>query len=329
MNIPKNRLLMFTRKRSPRIRHDARTSYREALPFLLIPSLLVILMLASCGGPAATPASSGASSSSSQNTSDTATSGQVKVIGSTAMLPLVSKAADLFHQSHPNVQVNVAGGGSVAGLEAVTTNKADIGDSDIYADPSIYPDPNLTDHIICATSFVLIADPQINISSLTTQQIRDIFSGRISDWKDVGGPDLPIHPVIRPSSSGTRTLFEKYVLGGATENGNPLSTDSSSAVLDAVAHTSGAIGYVTSTVANSTVQTLAIDGISPTTQNIQSGKYKFWGYEHMYTLQNGVDNTTAFLDFMQSPQVQSLAQQLGYISVDAVKSLAPTGSVNG
>ena len=108
-----------------------------------------------------------------------------------------------------------------------------------------------------------------------------------------------------------------------------MSTDSSSAVLDAVAHTPGAIGYATSTIANSTVRTIAIDGVSPTTQNIQSGKYKFWGYEHMYTLDNGVDATSAFLDFMQSSQVQSLTQQLGYISVNAVKSLAPTGSVNG
>jgi phosphate transport system substrate-binding protein len=180
-----------------------------------------------------------------------------------------------------------------------------------------------------ATSFALIADPQTNISSLSTQQIRDIFSGKISNWKDVGGPDLPISPVIRPSSSGTRALFEKYVLGGATENGNPMSTDSSTAVLDAVAHTSGAIGYATTTVANSTVRTVAIDGVSPTTQNIQSGKYKFWGYEHMYTLQNGENATTAFLDFMQSPQIQSLISQLGYISLNAVQSFSPNGSANG
>jgi phosphate transport system substrate-binding protein len=245
------------------------------------------------------------------------------------MLALVAKGADLYHQSHPNVQIQVAGGGSVAGLDAVTKHQADIGDADLYADPSVYPDPNLTDHIICATSFAVIVDPQVNVTSLSTPQIRDIFSGKIGNWKDVGGPDLPIQPVIRPSSSGTRALFEKYVLQGSQESGNPLTTDSSTAVLDAVAHTSGAIGYVTTSVANSTVQTIAIDGVSPTPQNIQAGKYKFWGYEHMYTLQNGVNATTAFLDFMQSPQAQGLVQQLGYISVDAVKSLSPTGSVSG
>ncbi len=326
MNISKNMLLIFARKRFPLSGSDGQPSRsRKPYFFLLTFPLLVILTLASCGGAATNTASPG---TASQNTSAT-TNGQVKVVGSTAMLALAAKAADLFHQSHSNIQINVAGGGSVAGLDAVTSQKADIGDSDIYADPSIYPDPNLTDHIICATSFAVITDPQVNISSLTTQQISDIFSGKVSNWKDVGGPDLSITPVIRPTSSGTRALFEKYVLGGGNENGNPMSTDSSTAVLDAVAHTSGAIGYVTTTVANSTVRTLAIDGVSPTTQNIQSGKYKFWGYEHMYTLQNGVDATTAFLDFMQSPQVQSLAQQLGYINVDAVKSFTPTGSANG
>jgi hypothetical protein len=104
-----------------------------------------------------------------------------------AVLCSFSLAAVLFHQSHPNIQVNVTGGGSVAGLQAVTTNKVDIADSDIYADPSTYPDPNLTDHIICAMGFVLIVDPQINLSSLSTQQIHDIFSGKVSNWQEVGG----------------------------------------------------------------------------------------------------------------------------------------------
>jgi phosphate transport system substrate-binding protein len=253
----------------------------------------------------------------------------VKIVGSTALLPLVAKAADLFHQSHPGIQITVEGGGSLAGLDAVTNHKTDIGDSDIYADPSVYPDPNLTDHIVCATSFALIVNPQVTITSLSTQQIIDIFSAKIVNWKEVGGPDLPITPVIRPGNSGTRALFEKYVLGGSQETGTPISVDSSTSVLDAVAHIAGAIGYITTVTADSTVRTIAIDGISPTIQNIQSGKYKFWGYEHMYTLQNGINATTEFLDFMQSPQVQQLAQQLGYVSVDTVKSLSPTGSMNG
>jgi phosphate transport system substrate-binding protein len=322
MDVSRSMLQISPCKRPPLFVYDARKSWsRKPSFFLLTVSLLVILTLASCGG-------ADKNSAASQGTS-TAAKSQVKIVGSTALLPLVSKAADLFHQSHPDIQISVGGGGSLAGLDAVTSRKADIGNSDVYADPSIYPDPNLTDHIVCAVSFALIVDPQITVTSLSTSQIIDIFSGKIVNWKDVGGPDLAIALVLRPSSSGTRALFKKYILGGVQEAGSPLTTDSSTAILDQVAHTRGAIGYLTTIATNSTVKTLSIDGVSPTVQNIQAGKYKFWGYEHMYTLQNGMNATTQFLEFMQSSQVQQLAKQLGYISVDAVKSFSPTDSPKG
>jgi phosphate transport system substrate-binding protein len=323
VNTPKEKLLIpILKERTTSVTNAQTSRYRELAAFLLT-VLLAIITLVSCGAPETNTASNGTSSP------PTTTGKQVKVVGSTSLLPLVAKAADLFQQSHPDVQVTVTGGGSVAGLNAVMNRKADIGTSDIYADPSVYPDPNLTDHIICGVSFALIADPQINITSLSTQQIIGIFSNKIVNWKEVGGPDLPITTVIRPSTSGTRALFRKYILGGLEEAGKPLTSDSASAILDTVAHTPGAIGYLTTTMVNSTVRTVDIDGVSPTIQNIQSGKYKFWGYGHMYTLQNGINSTTAFLDFMRTPQVKQLIQQSGFIPVDAVKSLSPTGSTNG
>lgn len=244
--------------------------------------------------------------------------GSIHIAGSTALLPLAAKAADLFHQLHHSVQVDVKGGGSVTGLLAVVNHRVDIGDSDIYADPVLYPDSNLTDHIICVVAFTLIVDPQVNISSLSTQQILAIFTRKITNWKVVGGPDLPITPVIRPSTSGTRALFRKYVLGGAEESGIPLTSDSSTGLLDVVAHTRGAIGYVTTTLINPTVRAIGIDGVRATAQNIKAGRYKFWGYEHMYTLENGINATTTFLDFMQTAEIQQLAQKLGYIPVSAI-----------
>ncbi len=322
MNIPKDQRLIPIRRYAGVSKHDEQTrGYREPSFFLLSALLLVIIILASCGGSDASgPASSQGSSTAGQ---------KVNIAGSTALLPLAAKAADLYHQSHPDVQLTVKGGGSLAGLDAVSKNQVDIGNSDIYADPAVYPDPNLTDHIVCANSFALIVDPQVTISSLSTQQIIDIFTGKIVNWQDVGGPNLSITPVIRPATSGTRALFRKYVMGGLEESVGTSSPDSSTAILDAVAHTSGAISYITTTAINANVRMIGIDGVSPTVQNIQAGKYKFWGYEHMYTLQNGVNATTEFLDFMQSPQVQQLVQQLGYISITAVKSLSSNGPANG
>jgi len=221
--------------------------------------------------------------------------------------------------------MNVEGGGSITGLKAVTNHQADIGDSDIYADPALYPDPNLTDHIVCVNMFTLIVNPHITFSSLTTQQIIAIFTGKGMNWKAFGGPDLPVVPIIRPATSGTRALFRKYVLGGAEESGHPLTTDSSTDVINAVAHTPGAIGYVTTVLVNPTVRRIGIDGVTATVQSIKAGSYKFWGYEHMYTLENGSNATTAFLDFMLTAEAQQLAQKLGYLPVSAIAGTTAQG----
>ena len=280
--------------------------------FLTLLSLAILLV--GCGIPG------GGAGGNGTNNDDL--SGHIRVVGSTALLPLVTKAADLFHQHHPGIKMDVEGGGSITGLKAVTNHKADIGDSDIYADPALYPDPNLTDHIVCVNMFTLIVEPHITLSSLTTQQLITIFTGKGMNWKEFGGPDLPIVPIIRPVTSGTRALFRKYVLGGANESGHPLTSDSSTGVINAVAHTPGAIGYVTTVLVNTTVRMIGIDGVTATVQNIKAGRYKFWGYEHMYTLENGINATTTFLDFMLTAEAQQLARRLGYLPVSAITSNA-------
>jgi phosphate transport system substrate-binding protein len=279
---------------------------------ILATLLVLVLLLVSCGA-----ADSATGSSGNQSTSFT---GQhVHIVGSSALQPLAAKAADLFHQQHPEVKIDVQGGGSGVGLSAVINHQAEIGDSDIYADPTQYPDPNLTDHIVCITPMAMIVNPEVNIAALNTQQVIEIYTGVITNWRDVGGPNLPIVPLVKPTTSGTRALFDKYVLGTTAEVGQPV-TDASTVVVDTVAHTPGAISYTSVTTINSTVQTIALDGAHATAQDIQSGKYRFWGFEHMYTLQNGIDATTAFLDFMQTSQIQQLAVSLGYLSANTVSN---------
>lgn len=263
----------------------------------------------------------------------TALTGKLTVTGSTALQPLASAAATLFQKQHPGVHIDVSGGGSISGLQSVThqQGKADIGDSDIYADPAIYPDPDLTDHIVCVIPFTMIVNSGINITSLTQQQIIDIFStGKIRNWQQVGGPDLPIVPVVRPQTSGTRDTFRKYILGGRDEKGTLLKTDSSVEVRNTVARTPGAIGYLALSVLTSQVHAIAIDGEKPTQANIAAGHYSFWGYEHMYTLGDTTNKVQdAYLDFMLTPTIQQLAQKLGYIPIASMKlpSLSTSSSI--
>ncbi|GCE45238.1 phosphate transport system substrate-binding protein [Thermosporothrix hazakensis] len=245
--------------------------------------------------------------------------GHIVAAGSTALRPLVELAAKEFQHKYPGVVIDVQGGGSIQGLKLVTTKQVHIGNSDIYADPALYPDPQLTDHIVCAIPFVMIVHPDIKLDSLSQQNIIDIFStGKLNNWAQLGGPDQQIVPIVRPASSGTRATFRKYILEGRDENGTLLKTDSSDEVRDIVARTPGAIGYVAVSYLSKAVHAISIDGQKPTIETIQAGKYRFWGYEHMYTLGDENAPVRAFLDFMLTPEIQQQAQKLGYISVSAL-----------
>jgi phosphate transport system substrate-binding protein len=240
--------------------------------------------------------------------------GQIIAVGSTALQPLASTAASQFENLHPQVQIKVNGGDSTVGLDAVTTQQADIGDSDIYADRALYPDPNLTDHIVCIIPNAMIVNPNVPISSLGQQQIIDIFStGLIRNWSQVGGPDLPIVIVAQGSASGTRDTFRKYILGGRDETGNLVRTNSSVNERDTVAQTPGAIGYLALSVLTPQVKTIAINNQMPTQASIAAGNYAFWSYEHMYTLGNTNSTLAAFLDFMLTPAIQQQAQKMNYL----------------
>jgi len=239
--------------------------------------------------------------------------GRIKIVGSTALLPLAAAAAAAFEQHHPHVQIDVEGGGSIVGLRAITSAKADIGDSDTYADPGTFPDPNLTDHIVCILPITLIVGSAVTIPSLTQQQVVAIFSTKtIHNWREVGGPDLPITVISRPATSGTRAIFRKNILGGLDESGRIL-TDSSQAVRDVVAHTPGAIGYLALPYLNASVRAISIDGQMASSSSITTNRYHFWGYEHMYTQGVGNSLVAAFLSFVNSPEGQRLVQNLHYI----------------
>jgi phosphate transport system substrate-binding protein len=146
--------------------------------------------------------------------------------------------------------------------------------------------------------------------------LQDIFTGKVTNWKDVGGSDQNITIINRPTSSGTRATFKKYALDGKEEaQGLALTEDSSGAVAKAVADTPGSISYLALSFVNSnnTVKALQLDGVDPTNNNIINGTYPIWSYEHMYTRGDPQGLTKAFLDYMMSDAVKPLIQQLGYI----------------
>ena len=246
-------------------------------------------------------------------------SGSITGSGSSALLPLAQNAADAFKELHPDVSITLNGGGSGTGLKQVSDGSVDIGNSDVAAETKLEADvaAELVDHKVCVVTMATIVNKEVgeSVTSLTKDQLIDIFTGEITNWSEVGGPDEEIILISRPQTSGTRALFKEYALDGNEElSGGSLETDDSGTLLQSVADNEGAIGYVALRylLENDTVSTVAIDGVEPTMENTYNGTYPVWGYEHMYTKGEPNETVQAFLDFMMSEEYGEQIEAQGY-----------------
>lgn len=251
------------------------------------------------------------------NTEGEELSGSVTAVGSTAMQPLVEEAADKFMEKHPDVQITVQGGGSGTGLSQVSQGACDIGNSDIFAEEKEGIDAaQLVDHKVIVQAFAVVANPGVGVDSLTKQQIKDIFTGKITNWKEVGGSDQKIFLVNRAKGSGTRATFKEFVMDGTEESKGDVEQDSSGTVYNIVKETAGAISYLSITYLDDKVRVIKIDGAAPTEEDISSGKYPFWSYGHMYTRGEPQPVVKAFIDFVLSDEIQhGIVKEMKYLPV--------------
>lgn len=240
------------------------------------------------------------------------------VAGSTALLPLAKASAEVYQQQHADVKINVSGGGSGVGITQVAQKAIDIGDSDIPAKDQ----PSLVDHKVCVVGFSVAVNPSAGVKNLTTSQVRDIFSAKVTNWKDVGGKDEKIVVINRPRSSGTRATFVATVMGGAPVSESGLVEDATGTVVATVKNTPGAVTYAAfSGTHNQTgIIEVSLDGIAPIDENVVTGKYKFWSYEHMFTNGPASPAAAAFIDYVS--KAGNLVKQLGYIEISSMKTVA-------
>jgi len=275
-------------------------------------------------------AASSAAATAASGASTAAASGSVIASGSSALLPLAQAAAQDYMKANPNSSVVVNGGGSGTGLKQVSDGSVDIGNSDVFAAEKLDAKSAaaLKDHEVCTITMAPVVNKSLGISNLTTAQLVSIFTGKTKNWKEVGGSDEAIMLVTRPDSSGTRALFKKWALGGAEEASNSaLETDDSGTLLQTVQDNKGAIGYVAlSYLVNAqNVQAVSIDGVAPTLENTNNGKYKVWGYEHMYTKGDGSAQAQAFISYITGSDFAAKLEAMGYgtaskLSSDAVSA---------
>ena len=279
--------------------------------FMVAMSALMVsaaMVFTGCGG-----------SQSASSGSGTEIAGKISASGSTALLPLLKPAQEEFQNQHEKVTVNVAGGGSFTGMNQVAEGSVDIGNSDVNL-PNDYKDKGLVDHKVVVEPFVFIVDKANGIDNLTKQQVIDILTGKVTNWKEIGGADQKITLVHRAKSSGSRATISDVVLKGAAFTDDAVIQDSNGAVRAAIASTPGAIGYVDAPYADDSVKVLKFDSVEFSAQNIIDGKYPIYGYGHMYTKGEPTGAVKAFIDYIISDEFQnSQVEKLGFIPVSKMK----------
>lgn len=234
----------------------------------------------------------------------------IMMAGSTAFQPFAEKLAETYMESNDKVSITVQGGGSAVGIQSANSGAADIGMADLVELPA--EAKNLTSTVVARDGIAMIVHPRNIVSGLTTDQIHDIFNGKIINWKEVGGNDASITVVSREAGSGTRSSFESIVKDISLKK-DALIQDSNGTIRETVANDVNAIGYLSHGLINYKIKAIKIDGVESTSENIISGKYKL--VRPIFLLVKGgiQGEIKNFIDYILSPDGQEIIKTNGLL----------------
>lgn len=253
-------------------------------------------------------------------------SGKITINGSTALLPLTLQAAKEFQKINPKVRISASGKGSVTGPQAVKKGIADIGACDWDASmdvPGFKAFEGQVANKVAVIPFATVTNKNVKVNNLTTEQLKGIFSGKITNWKEVGGDDADIVVITRAFGSGTRVNYQAKALAGGDivkKAKNYKEVGSSGDMKTAVATTPNAIGYIDLVYVNSDIKALSYNGVQPTTDNVINGSYKIWAYGYYMTKGQPTGATKAFIEYVQSAKFQQGSlKKLKFIPISAMR----------
>jgi len=240
----------------------------------------------------------------------------LSIAGSTTVQPIASNAAEEFMKKNPDVIVSVQGGGSGTGIKMVAEGTADIGmSSRELKEKEINAYPDLKTYTIAHDGIAVIVHPSNPLSDLTKEEIKGIFSGKIKNFKEVGGEDREIVVVIREEGSGTRATFEKLIMKKIKTTERALQKPSNGAVKATIASNENSIGYLGIGYVDDKVKVVSIDGIKPSKESISSGEYPVSRKLYMITKGEATGLSKKFIDFVLSDEGQRIVDEEGFIGI--------------
>ena len=257
-------------------------------------------------------------------TSVSALAGNITVKGSDTLVVLAQKWAEVYMGQHADTKIQVSGGGSGTGFAALQAQTTDLCDASRKAKPAEIANclkafgARPTEYKVALDGLSVYVNPENSLKELTVDQVGDIFTGKITNWKEVGGPDAPITVYSRENSSGTYEFFKEHVLKGKDFAASAQTMPGTAAIVQAVTKDKNGIGYGGAAYGGSTKQlaikkTDASPAIAPTEETVLNGTYPIWRHLYVYVNPNlDKGEVAAYLNWIRSDDGQKYVKDIGY-----------------
>lgn len=246
--------------------------------------------------------------------------GNIVIKGSTTVLPIAQAAAEEFMKANPDVNISVSGGGSGNGIKAIIDGSCDIADASRFIkgkeiklaqEKGVLPVPHR-----CALDCVVpVVHPSNPVKNITMEQLKAVYTGKIKNWKEIGGEDRKIIVVSRDTSSGTYEVWHKIALKKERVTPKALLQASNGAVAQLVSNNKASIGYVGIGYLNDSIKALTVDGVAATPDTALDGSFPISRALFMFTNGWPKGDTLSFLNYIVSPAGQALAQREGFVPI--------------
>jgi phosphate transport system substrate-binding protein len=242
-------------------------------------------------------------------------SGTLNIAGGTAHIKCETEAIKRIMRAYPDVNITIAGGGSGVGIKQVCEGLVDIGNTGRAPTPEEISRCNLKVYKFAVDGIGVVVNPKRNADNISKENLIKVFAGNISNWKALGGSQGSINVYTRDAESGTRKVFWSKGLEKSKITDKANFVPSNAAMKTAIANDPQGMGYISLGVADSSVKLLAIDGVSPSTENVKSGRYEIARGLYLNTRGEPSPLAKAFISYMLSPEGQALVKKHGFLPV--------------